>query len=172
MLSRLPIVLLALAATAFAGAAALAFQLAVEPDQNNVSAGRLFGHWEADPVVAERMGLPPSSETLEFAPDESFLASIPAEMAEALAKLRVFESGIVTIRREGRLTSSGPYILTTVSGNPHLVMFRDRDGEALADAESSNVFVAPGKTREQDLLLLGGDFNNEPFRAFRRVKSE
>ncbi|MFQ5749907.1 MAG: hypothetical protein ACE5H3_10690 [Planctomycetota bacterium] len=61
-----------------------------------------------------------------------------------------------------------PFILIEHSGNPHLVFFREREGDPMGDAESANVMLAPTRDRVNDLLLFGGDFNNEPFRAFQR----
>ncbi|MFT4541719.1 MAG: hypothetical protein ACI841_005014 [Planctomycetota bacterium] len=153
-------------------ALAIGFDFRVEPDQNNVTAGRLYGNWEADPVVSERLGTKLPKDTIEFTEDQSFLAELPAQYEKFLKDKQIFESGVVTWRRDGRVVRGGPYILITHSGNPHLVYFRDRDGVAMGDAESANIFVGQGKERQQDLLLLGGDFNNEAFRAYRRVSKD
>ncbi len=148
---------------------ALALDLRVEPDASNVTAGRLEGLWESDSAVAERMGLKPDTSTLEFLPGAEFLAQIPAKFVEALAEFHLYESGTLISRAEGKVQWSRPYLLTIIHGNPHVLMFRARDGDPLGDVESANVFVAPGKEHANDLLLLGGDFSNQPFRPYRRV---
>lgn len=149
---------------------ALTLQLRVEPDQNNVTAGRLVGTWESDPVVAERMGLKGDGQQLEFRAAGDFLDKVPAKIAEAIKDMRIYESGTVVLRAGDKTRWTRPYLLTNISGNPHLLMFRARDGEPLGDVESFNLFVAQGKEQADDLLLVGGDFNNEPFRPFRRVE--
>lgn len=147
--------------------------LRVEPDQQNVTSDRLFGRWEWDPVVGERMGLPESRLVLEFAAAPGdFLARLPGAISGKLKDLRFFECGVVTFEERGKVTFSGPYVLTELHGNPHLIRFRERDGVEFGDAESCNLFVAPGKEAKDDLLLLGADFDDEPFRPFRRVRDE
>lgn len=148
---------------------ALALDLRIEPNSENVTAGRLLGLWESDASVAERMGLKPSTQSIEFLAGTDFLAQVPAEFAEALGEFHLYESGTLIYRRDGKVESSHPYLLTTVQGNPHIMLFRARNGDPLGDIESANVFVAPGKERANDLLLLGGDFNNQPFHPYRRV---
>jgi hypothetical protein len=43
-------------------------------------------------------------------------------------------------------------------------------GDPLGDAESFNVMLAVARDGTNDLLFIGGDFNNQPFAAYRRVK--
>ena len=42
----------------------------------------------------------------------------------------------------------------------------------LGDAESFNVMFAVARQRQNDLLFIGGDFNNQPFAAYARMKIE
>ena len=63
-----------------------------------------------------------------------------------------------------------PFILTEFNGNPHLVWFRDRNNEALEDAESFNLFIAKGETKKDDILFIGGDFNNQAFHSYKRIE--
>lgn len=148
----------------------LMLQVHIEPDQNNVTAGRLSGVWQSDPVVSTRMGLKGSQETIEFYAEDNFLTSVPDSVTKELNKHRIFETGMMVTRQDGKLISSAPYLLTSVSGNPHLLKLRAENGVPLAGIESANIFVAPGRERHQDLLLLGGDVNNEAFRSFRRTR--
>ena len=160
------IALLALSVPATLGVIA---DITLEPDQNNVVAGRLEGRWEADEVISERMGMNSSSKSYEFVEDESITAALPAKFAKLFENFRLYEAGTVTVRSGDEVSFSGPYLLTNHAGNPHLLVFRERDGEPLADIESMNIFVGHGKTKAKDVLLVGGDFNNQPFQAFRRV---
>ncbi len=59
-----------------------------------------------------------------------------------------------------------------MEGNPHIFYFRERGGDPYGDSESYNVMLAPAKDRENDLLSVGGDFNNQPFVANARAESE
>jgi hypothetical protein len=49
---------------------------------------------------------------------------------------------------------------------------RERNGDPHGDGESFNVMLARGKEEQQDLLFVGGDSNNQPFSAYRRVVAE
>jgi hypothetical protein len=61
-----------------------------------------------------------------------------------------------------------PFILTQLFGSPHIVYFRERDGDPMGDSESFNVMLAPAENKTNDLLFIGGDFNNQPFKAYER----
>ncbi len=145
----------------------------VEPDENNVTQDRLEGVWVVDKELRERMGVKVEDYEIEFIVDSSFLKELPSKYDPFFAGKQVYEAGRMVRRRQGR-PSSHPYLLTTLSGNPHLVWFRERDGDPLGDAESCNLIVAPAKERADDLLFIGGDFDNGPFKAFHRkpAKSE
>jgi hypothetical protein len=64
------------------------------------------------------------------------------------------------------------FILIEMKGNPHVVYFRERDGDPLGDAESFNVMLAVAKDKPSDLLFIGGDFNNQPFTAYERSETD
>jgi hypothetical protein len=165
----LPMKLKALLALALLAPVGLALTLGVriEPDENNVTAGRLEGTWEPDPEVCKRLGVKDHGVRIEFTQDDSFLDAIPEEVQEAIEDFPMYESGRVIYHRPSG-PQSFPYLLTNLAGNPHLIMFRERDGVALGDIESMNLMVIPGKTSSEDILFTGGDFNNEPFKAYRR----
>lgn len=146
-------------------------ELSLEPEENNLAQGRLNGTWEFAPVVSEKLGATShEGTTLEFREDATVLASLPGMWDRPLADFVLYEAGHYTYRDEGEVRFSGPYVLTNAAGNPHLITFRAANGEPLTDAESNNLLVAPGKEASQDLLFLGGDFDNEPLRAFRRAE--
>jgi hypothetical protein len=62
-----------------------------------------------------------------------------------------------------------PFILLNLSGNMTVLWFRERGGDPMGDGESFFVQLAPASEPEQDILLIGGDFNNQPFSALSRV---
>jgi hypothetical protein len=146
---------------------ALALGVHVEPDENNVTQDRLEGVWVVDAELRERMGVKVDDVEVEFIADDSFLADIPAKYDAFLKEKQVFEAGRVVWRKNGR-PSSYPYLLTTHAGNPHLITFREKDGDPFGDGESCNLVVVPAKESKDDLLFVGGDFDNESFRAFHR----
>ncbi len=61
-----------------------------------------------------------------------------------------------------------PFILIELFGNPHIVYFREREGDPMGDTESFNVMPASAKDKPNDLLFIGGDFSREPFAAYER----
>ena len=61
-----------------------------------------------------------------------------------------------------------PFFLTSLYGTPRVVWFRPRNGDPFGDVESFNVMLARGTERGDDLLFRGGDFNNQPFTAYKR----
>ena len=55
------------------------------------------------------------------------------------------------------------FALISIYGSPRLFFF-DRD----EGGESENVMLARDKNGDNDLLFLGGDFDNQSFGAFKR----
>jgi hypothetical protein len=146
--------------------------LEVQPDEENVVASRLEGEWRPEVALTERLtggeqqnrGESPSG-TLSFRSEPSVATTIPAKYEEFLGKNRVYMAGMMTLGE-----NEYPFVLIQNRGNPHIVYFRDRDGDPLGDAESFNVILAPAKDTRNDLLFTGGDFNSGPFRALERVE--
>jgi hypothetical protein len=155
-------------ALSLALAAPALVDLRVRPDPNQVCASRLAGAWELDTPLTERLGAMPMMERIEFTPDEGVLAQIPAELTEYIAKERIWQAGMVRYTERGE-EHLGPYALITFTGNSMAVIYRSRDGGALDDGESCILTVVPARDTAQDLLFVGGDKNNEPFRAYHRV---
>jgi hypothetical protein len=135
-------------------------------DKNNVLSSRIEGRWEADTGLWERMKPHSKPEaTFAFRPDETVVERLPAWFREKAAELPVYAAGIATW--DGK---DYPCVVSAHGGNPMLMFFRERDGDPMGDGESSLAMLAPARERADDVLFLGGDFNNEPFRPFRRVK--
>lgn len=172
MRSRGVVVVLVLAAATGVAGLAVPAALKVTPDKENVVASRLAGTWEVDAALTKRLrgqelhGAKMFRRT--FVVDPAVVDRIPAKFADLLKDKPIYLAG-----RMRRIVAAGagvnPFILTVLHGNPHIVYFRERDGDPMGDAESFNVMLARGATPEQDLLFIGGDFNNQPFTAYRRV---
>jgi len=149
-------------------AATVVQQVRVQPDSACVVANHLAGAWVADAELTSRLGASERVSRLEFKVDESVLASLPAELTKPFAEMRVFQAGTLSMTEADGDVSTYPYVLVSFQGNAHVVSFRAAHGGALDDAESMLVASVPGKQREKDLLFAGGDFDNEPFKAFKR----
>ncbi|WP_291725632.1 hypothetical protein [Bernardetia sp.] len=130
-------------------------------DKENVVSSAMEGKW-----FSKQEGY-----TLIFKKDTTVLEQIPSKYYPFLEDKTIYSAGYITIKSETKVYAEDtPYFLTVLSGNPHIVWFRERNGDPLGDAESFNVFIAIGETTADDLLYMGGDFNNQPFLRFTRVK--
>ena len=151
-------------------------ELAVEQNPENVVSSRLEGRWVLDGELTEHLRGKPTedaSRTLEFRADRKVVSQVPAEFAEFLEEPIWFagrlESGGA---EEFERAEAAPFLLTTLNGNPHVIAFREAGGDPFGDAESFNLTLVPALLPERDLLFVGGDFNNQPFDAYRRAKGE
>jgi hypothetical protein len=164
-------VLLSLAVALLVGCpAAFCGGLKVESDKDNVVGSRLEGKWARDPVLTERLtGEMPNRGnrmSFEFKSDTTVAEKIPEKFNKFLADKKIYLAGMMT-------TADGkqyPFLLIELKGNPHVVYFRERDGDPMGDAESFNVMLAVAHEKKNDLLFIGGDFNNQPFTAYSRAK--
>ena len=134
----------------------------VRSDKDNVTASRLAGEWVPDKTLADRFPL--AREAVAFRVDASVAGRLPAKYDKFLADKQIFLSGIMK-----RGEQEFPFVLISHAGNPHLLWFRERDGDPMGDSESNIVMLARGSEEKHDILFMGGDFNNEAFRAFRRA---
>lgn len=144
--------------------------LKVEPDKENVVASRLEGGWQVEAGLTQRLtgkSKPTQSPfgLVSFKDDRSIVEKIPAKYEEFLGAKRIYMAGIMKYRGKDH-----PFILIEHRGNPHVVYFGERGGDPLGDAESFNVMLAVAKDKQSDLLFIGGDFNNQPFTGYERVK--
>jgi hypothetical protein len=154
--------------------AAAAAELRVQPNRENVVASRLEGLWRPHPQLTERLtGKAPQrggespTGILRFQADPSIVTQIPEKYHRFLADTPIFLAGRLVLRG-----NKHPFLLIAMHGNPHVVYFRPRGGDPMGDAESFNLILAPAKDRASDLLFIGGDFNNAPFRAYERQPPE
>ncbi len=142
--------------------------LQVEPDKGNVVASRLEGSWQVHESLTQRLTGNPKARPskLSFTSDPSIAESVPAEYATAFNEkhMKVYLAGEAEI--DG---TKCPFVLTQVSGNPHVLVWFERDGNPFGNGESFNLMIAVASDTQDDLLFVGGDFNNQPFSAFERV---
>jgi hypothetical protein len=82
--------------------------------------------------------------------------------------LLLFLSGEMTFKL-GNTTDpepvSYPFVLSSLSRNPHLIYWEDD----MTDTKSFNLMLARADDRNNDLLFIGGDFNNQAFTAWIRA---
>ncbi|WP_026976847.1 hypothetical protein [Flavobacterium tegetincola] len=127
--------------------------------KENVVASAIDGHWK--PKSEE------SKFTLEFTNDVGVLKIISKKYYKDFTSYQIYHAGYMKINEKGKITTH-PYIVTNINGNPHLVFFRERDGNPIGDAESFILFIA--RTKDGDRLFTGGDFNNESFVEYERME--
>jgi broad-specificity NMP kinase len=148
----------------------------VETSGKNVVANRLEGDWQLHVPLTQRLlarQLPPAIRSsrahISFEGDDSVTQNIPAKYKDFLKDRTIYKAGIMTVQ-----DNDYPFILIEFSGNPHLVYFRERNGDPMGDEESFIVMLAAATHDANDLLFIGGDHSDEPFAAYerRRQKSD
>jgi len=138
--------------------------LRVEPDKENVVASRLEGTWAPHAALNQRLwGRPGGKSVLSFKSDPAVAQNIPKKYESILSKKRIYMAGKMI--RNG---TEHPFLLIEMRGNPHIVYFREGNGDAMGNGESLNVMLAPARDTRDDLFFVGGDFNNQPFDAYAR----
>lgn len=159
--------------TLFVIAVGCAWAAKVQADKENVTASRLAGNWILHTDLTTRLeGKKPEAKVkYKFTSDDNVAPTVPEKYGKFLKDLTIYMSGWMEITR-GEKTEKYPFILVNLKGNPHVVYFRPREGDAMGDGESFNLMLAPAKAKPNDLLFIGGDFNNQPFRAYERDKGD
>lgn len=142
---------------------------ALEPSDQNVAASRLEGEWVVEPALCHRLweSVVRTRERFEFRPDPKVAEQVPARVVAMFDGQRAFQAGVMT-----RNEVEHPYLLLSVHGNPYVIWFREVDGDPFGDLEGFNLMVVRAERREDDLLFLGGDFNNQPFLAYQRSEHQ
>lgn len=141
-------------------------ELEVKLEKDNVVSSRLEGRWQVNAALSTRLGRNRGG-ALKFTSDSRVVEALPEKYNTFLANKTIYMAG--TMRRKG---TAHTFLLIEVKGNPHIVYFRERDGDPRGDAESFNVMLAVAKDRANDLLFVGGDFNNQPFTAYERAPAK
>lgn len=165
----IPLMVMLVAVTAVTAA-----DVAVEPDKENVVASRLEGTWQPHPGLTKRLtgDVKPRPRELPFAgnitfeSDSSVAEKLPDEHAE------LFIERSMTIYLAGYAKSAGesyPFVVTHLHGNPHVLIWIERDGDPFGNGESFNVMIAVAGNKRNDVLFVGGDRNNQSFSAYERA---
>ena len=126
--------------------------------KENVVASAIDGSWKPKDTKREF--------TIEFTKNVDVLKMLSKKYYKDFTSYKIYHAGYMVIREKDK-TTTHPFILTSIDGNPHLVFFRERDGNPIGDAESFILFIA--RTKEGDRLFTGGDFNNESFVEYERI---
>jgi hypothetical protein len=155
-------------------------------NKENVVASKLIGTWKIDMAMTnillkaeerentdlrdkkqkkEKEKTPIEQVILEFKKDSSVIGTLPPLEKHKEVGMNIYLSGYMILKEK-----KFPFILVELCGNMQLVWYRERDGNPLGDTESFIVTIASAKERQNDLLFIGGDFNNQPFKAFKREK--
>jgi len=164
-------VVAALAATLIGLGGARPGGLHVEENPENVAASRMEGEWVTDAALTARLKGKAVEDVREqrlvFRSDASVAGRVEGEILEFLADKPVYMAGTMTTKGVDY-----PFLLIELFGNPHVLFFRERDGDPMGDTESFILMFAKARDPASDLLFTGGDFNNEPHQAFRRVSAD
>ena len=150
--------------------------LTLEKVEHNITAQRLVGTWVMDGVATERLTgekLKPNEDwVIEFASDSSMLSKVPAKHVQKFKEMQLqfYLAGHLTLRRsdQPKTPLKAPFVLTSLFGNPHIVMWFERGGDPYGNMESFMLLLVKAKDTANDLLYLGGDTSNDDFRAFIR----
>jgi hypothetical protein len=129
----------------------------VKREKENVVSSRLEGKWQLHVLLTKRLfgedyqpSLASSGRYVSFKTDLSVVQKIPAKYREFLDKKTIYMAGIMTWWRKVH-----PFILIEHCGNPHIVYFRERDGDPMGNEESFIVMLASAKDEANDLLFIG-----------------
>lgn len=133
--------------------------LKITETKENVVASAIDGSWK--PKDEER------ELTIEFTKNEDVLKKLSKMYYKDFNSYQIYHAGYMKINEKDKSTTH-PFILTNINGNSQLVFFRERDGNPIGDAESFILFVA--RTKNGDRLFVGGDFNNQSFVEYERIK--
>merc|ERR1712098_335070 len=141
----------------------------LEPDGENVVSTQLEGHWveniELNQILTNGASL---VKEFKFYKNESIAHLIPEEECMELSGRHIYMIGqCTTIYDDGRSDLLLPFVLTSVSGNPRLEYYYFYDDASYND-ESFNLMMARAADSSNDILFVGGDFNNQEFYAFKR----
>ena len=147
-------------------------------DKDNIAAGKIEGLWE---INNDLKGFSTSKnysdiDMIRFICRPSIVDSLPEKYNSIFKDYIIYQAGIIVLHRQNH-----PFILISNSGNPVIVWFRDRDlsekvgeiieeKEYLGDTESFIFFIAVANQASNDLLFIGGDFNEGALKCYKRKK--
>jgi len=142
------------------------------PDPENVLSTQLEGSWVLDVELTERLdpeyGYKMSNVTFKFENSPEVVDMIPEEECEWFGNYfegTIYMAGFFSGRENEESWHIFPMVLTTLSGNPHIMYWRFN----WTASDSFNVMLARSSDRSQDMLFTGGDFNDTPMNAWKRL---
>jgi hypothetical protein len=145
-------------------------KFSVTVDKNNVVSSRIEGDWVVNADLSAVLsgkgvmeGVRGKKLKISFRKDHSIIKDLPLRYYRHLKDKKIYTCGFMTIGGK-----TYPFYLTHITGNPHILYFRKRKGVPMGDSESFNVMLAVAKDKANDMLFIGGDFNNQPFTAYKR----
>lgn len=143
-------------------------QFTVERDPENTVADRLEGKWEIHISLTQRLHATnyfQFDSPVEFTADETVAGRVPSPYATVIGNNKIYLAGYMKTPSWER-----PFVLTTLSGNPVLLIFVRKGNDAMSEVNYLRVVLAQGRNREEDLLFLKEKETREPFFAMERVK--
>ena len=151
----------------------IAAQCILTPDTENVVGTQLVGDWTINLDLTNQLW-PDYMGWVEvtgvsFTNNPEIVDTLPEDDCDSwMNDFQLFLSGEM-IFKLGNNTDpepvSYPFVLSSLSGNPPLIYWEDD----MTDTESFNMMLARADDRNNDLLFIGGDFNNKDFTAWSRA---
>jgi len=146
--------------------ATISAQCTLTPDSENVVATQLAGDWQINGDLTAQLWPGFTSEVgiiaVSFTDNPSIVDMLPEEDCGSGP---LFMAGEITFIMEETDSVTFPYVLSSIHGNPTIMFWG-----ALDEVESFNVMMARAEDKNKDILLLGGDVNNQPFTAWIRME--
>ena len=138
--------------------------ITVKDDSENVVASSLAGSWTIHNKLTQRLMEDTGKFDISFKVDNKVAKRIPKKFHSFFSNRKVYLAGWITLDGKRK-----PFLLSTNRGNPHIFYFKDRGNKPMSNIESFNLFIAKAESKENDLLFIGGDFNNTHFMALQRA---
>lgn len=159
------------------GATAQAQSVELCKNPQNILAERLAGTWVVDEAVDSRLNKNRDQIAalgqVQYVEDDTAVEffDIPESKIPC-----AFSAGFMTykISQKGKVeTFESPYIVISHNGNPAIVYDEDgkNDGtQQVTDPQVGYMMMAKADEATNDILFVGGDFNNQSLMALRRKK--
>ena len=164
MKSRLALLTAGLALVA--ATTALALDVVVKADVENVAANRIIGAWTYEAVLSQRLdpaaAAGPTSMTFHY--NEGVLPGLQAA-SDRFKDRRIFSAGIADI--DGQ---SHTYVLYNENGNMKIMWMTPRGDDPIGQFVVKTIQVGVARDRNNDLLMLGGDVRGEATKIYARSK--
>merc|ERR1712215_608557 len=162
---------------ALATASTVVSQCVLTPNTENVVSTQIVGNWTLDKDLTTRIwpsvmdDIPADQDFFQIFDDiPEVLDLLPEEDCLWYKDFPIYLAGLYSYNipnSEGTIEEweTSPFILTVWKGNPNIVYWR----KEMAITDSQNVMMARAEDWSQDMLLMRGDLNNQPFSAWRRM---